>query len=289
MIRRFKDILKILRKPASDKESSIRETIGELIEDETQEQSELSEHEKKLLSNVLSMQELTVEDVAIPRADMVSACIDDSFKQILETYSKTGFSKIPIYGETLDDVLGYLNVQDLLKFAPDFKQPNIQPLIRDVLFVPESMQLMDLLLQMRATRAPMAIVVDEYGGVDGLVTLWDVVQELIGETDDSDSPDSNKNITKMSDGSIIANARMELEDFEAQFGKFLTDAERKEEENDTIGGLITSLVSRVPTRKEIITHPSGIEFEILEADPRRVIRVRVHFKHRKESEGTDAF
>lgn len=288
MIRRFKDILKVLKKPSSDKEGSIRETIGELIEDETQEQSELTEHEKKLLSNVLSMQELTVEDVAIPRADMVSCSIQDSFQHILDTYSKTGFSKLPIYGETLDDVLGYLNVQDLLKFAPEFKETDITPLIREVLFVPESMQLMDLLLQMRATKAPVAIVVDEYGGVDGLVTLWDVVQELIGETDDSDSQDTTKNTTKMSDGSVIANARMELEDFEDEFGPFLTKEEREEEENDTIGGLITSLIGRVPTRKEIITHPSGIEFEILEADPRRIIRVRVHFKNKKEDVPIDA-
>lgn len=164
MIRRFKDILKVLRKPSSDKEGSIRETIEELIDEESEEQSELTEHEKKLLSNVLSMQELTVDDVAIPRADMVSASISDSYLSILELYAKTGYSKFPIYGETLDDVLGYLNIQDLLRFAPDFDKVEIQPLIKEVLFVPESMQLMDLLLQMRATRVQMAIVVDEYGG-----------------------------------------------------------------------------------------------------------------------------
>lgn len=234
------------------------------------------------------MQAMTVDDVAIPRADIVSASVNDSYQAILDLYTKTGFSKFPIYGETLDDVLGYLNVQDLLKFAPDFKEVNVQPLIKEVLFVPESMQLMDLLLQMRATRVPLAIVVDEYGGVDGLVTLWDVVQELIGETDDNVGADASNQVTKLSDGSVIANARMELEDFEIQFGPFLTVEERKEEENDTLGGLITSLIGRVPTRKEIITHPSGIEFEILEADPRRIIRVRVHFKNRKESEASDA-
>jgi magnesium and cobalt transporter len=232
------------------------------------------------------MQELTVDDVAIPRADIVSASIDDSYKAILDLYAKTGYSKFPIHGETLDDVLGYLKVQDLLTFAPDFKKVDIQSLIKEVLFVPESMQLMDLLLQMRATRIHLAIVVDEYGGVDGLVTFWDVVQELIGETDDSDSTDTSNHVTKLSDGSVIANARMELEDFEDEFGKFLTDEERKEEENDTLGGLITSLIGRVPTRKENVTHPSGIEFEILEADPRRIIRVRVHFKNRKENETT---
>lgn len=287
MIRRFKDIMKIIRKPSSEKEGSIRETIEELIEEESQEQSELSEHEKKLLSNVLSMQELTVDDVAIPRADMASASINDSYLTILELYGKTGFSKFPIYGETLDDVLGYLDVQDLLKFAPDFKDVDFKPLIKEVLFVPEYMHLMDLLLQMRATPVPVAIVVDEYGGVDGMVTLWDVVQELIGETDDSDANDTSTHVTKLSDGSVIANARMEIEDFEDEFGPFLTDEEREEEENDTIGGLITSLIGRVPSRKEIITHPSGIEFEILEADPRRIIRVRIHFKHRKESDNTD--
>ncbi len=284
MIRRFKDILKILRKPSSDKEGSIRETIEELIDEESEEQSELTEHEKKLLSNVLSMQELTVDDVAIPRADMVSASVADNYLSILDLYEKSGFSKFPIYGETLDDVLGYLNIQDLLRFAPDFDKVEIEPLIKEVLFVPESMQLMDLLLQMRATRVQMAIVVDEYGGVDGLVTLWDVVQELIGETDDEETADKSTQTTKLSDGSLIANARMELEDFEKEFGPFLTDEEREEEENDTLGGLITSLIGRVPTRKEIIAHPSGIEFEILEADPRRIIRVRVHFKNRKESE-----
>jgi len=275
---------KILRRSSSDKEGSIRETIEELIEEESEEQSQLTEHEKKMLSNVLKMQELTVEDVAIPRADMICASVNDSYKTILELYAKTGYSKVPIYGETLDDVQGYLNVQDLLTFAPDFKTFDIHPLIREVLFVPESMQLMDLLQQMRATRVHLAIVVDEYGGVDGMVTLWDVVEELIGETDDTENTDVSNQVTHLSDGSVIANARMELEDFEEEFGPFLTDEERKEEENDTIGGLITSLIGRVPTRKEIISHPSGMEFEILEADPRRIIRVRVHFKNRLESE-----
>lgn len=282
MLRRFKDILKILRKSSSDKEGSIRETIEELIDDESEEQSELTEHEKKLLSNVLNMQTLTVDDVAIPRADIVSASIHDTYQAILEIYAKTNYSKIPIYRDTLDDVLGYLNVQDLLKFAPDFKDVTLQPLIKEVLFVPESMQLMDLLLQMRATRVQLAILVDEYGGVDGLITLWDVVQELIGETDEPDSGAVNNEVTKLSDGSVIANARMEIEDFEDKFSPFLTKEER-EEENDTLGGLIMSMIGRVPTRKEIISHSSGIEFEILEADPRRIIRVRVYFKNRKDT------
>jgi magnesium and cobalt transporter len=282
VLKRFKDIMKIIRKPSSEKEGSIRETIEELIDEESEQHSELSEHEKKLLSNVLSMQELTVEDVAIPRADMVSASINDSYIAILELYAKKGYAKFPIYGDTVDDMLGYLNVQDLLTFAPDFKDVDIKPLVKEVLFVPESMHLMDLLLQMRATRVPIAIVVDEYGGVDGLVTLWDVVQELIGETDDSDHGDTSNQLTHLSDGSVIASARMKIEEFEKEFGPFLTDEEREEEENDTLGGLITSLIGRVPTRKESISHPSGIEFEILEADPRRIIRVRVHFKNRKE-------
>lgn len=279
--------MKILRKPSSEKEGSIRETIEELIEEESEEQSQLTENEKKMLSNVLKMQELTVDDIAIPRADMVCASVDDDYKKVLELYAENGFSKIPIYGETLDDVQGYLNVQDLLTFAPDFKNVKIKKLVKEVLFVPESMQLMDLLQQMRATRVPLAILVDEYGGVDGMATLWDVVEELIGESDDTENPDASRQITHLSDGSIIASARLELEDFEKEFGLFLTDEERKEEENDTIGGLVTSLIGRVPTRKEVITHPSGIEFEILEADPRKIIRVRVHFKNRIEPETKD--
>lgn len=284
MFRKIKDIARRFKRSSSEKEGSIRETIEELIEEESEQHSELTEHEKKLLSNVLKMQELTVDDVAIPRADMVSVSINDSYLSILELYAKTGLAKFPVYGETVDDMLGYLNIQDLLKFAPDFKSVDIKSLLKEVLFVPEAMQLMDLLLQMRATRVPVAIVVDEYGGVDGLVTLWDVVEELIGETPDEDNDDKSKKLTYLSDGSVIASARMEIEEFEQELGPFLTEEEREEEENDTLGGLIMSLIGRVPIRKESISHPSGIEFEILEADPRRIIRVRVHLKNRKEPE-----
>lgn len=266
-----------------DANSSIREVIEELIEEEaSQEESGLSDQETKMLSNVLKMRELNVEDVMVPRADMIAIHEAADYKEVMQSYQKTGFSRFPVYRDTLDDVIGCINVRDLLTLAPDFEGSDIKSLIKEVLFVPHSMHLIDLLIDMRATRIPMAIVVDEYGGVDGLVTAWNVLEELLGETDETESEEASSQVTHLSDGSSIVSARMELDDFENEFGKFLTDEERLEEENDTVGGLVMSLVGRVPTRKEIIKHPSGIEFEILEADPRRVIRVRVYNKMLKK-------
>lgn len=273
---------------ASPENGSLRETIEELIEEDDESESELRSQEKKLLANVIRMAEMTVDDVMMPRADIIGASIDSSYKDLLQLYSKTGFSRLPIYGDTLDDVIGCINVRDLLTLAPDFADTDLKPLIREVLFVPASMRLIDLFLQMRASRIHMAIVVDEYGGVDGLVTAWDVLQELLGDDDTAESYEAKQNIAKLSDGSSIISARMELEDFEVTFGPILTDKEREDEEYDTVGGLITALVGRVPGRKEVIKHPSGFEFEILEADPRRVIRVRVYDKHYSKRAENDA-
>jgi CBS domain containing-hemolysin-like protein len=174
----------------------------------------------------------------------------------------------------MDDVIGMVHVKDLLvAVTNEDRQDDLAPLLRDVLFVVPSMRVIELLLQMQVSRTHMALVVDEYGGVDGLVTVEDVVEEIIGEMRDEHDNAASPEIVNQEDGSIIASARTHLEDFEERVGFILTEDER--EEIDTVGGLVVSLLGRVPTRGEIITHQSGLEFEVLAGDPRRVHRLRV--------------
>ncbi len=259
-----------------DNDGSVRETIEELIEEGEEGDFSLVHEEKNLLSNVLKLRDLTADDICIPRADIVAAPIDSSFEELVKIFAKSQFARMPIYREGLDDVVGYLHIRDLLACAPEFKKVDYESLMEDVLFVAPSMRLLDLLLQMRATRVPMAIVVDEFGGVDGLVTAWNIIREIIGDLEaDNGSFAAASHMTRMSDGSVLVNARMDIEDFEKKFGSVLTAAERQEEDIDTVGGLVVSLVGRVPAQKEVISHPSGVDFEVLEADPRRVKRLRV--------------
>ena len=187
--------------------------------------------------------------------------------------SETPFTRLPVYHHTLDDLLGHIHVKDIALHAKnsDF---NIRNIIQQVLFVPPSMRLLDLLLQMRSTQIPMAYVVDEYAGVDGLVTSWDIIREILGDLQDDHTPEISSQITSLDDGTYIIDARLLVEDLEERVGKILTDEERQED-IETVGGLIMYLAGRVPDRKEVISHSSGIEFEVLEASPRSITRLRL--------------
>ena len=256
-------------------EPDLKTTLAELVEQQDSgDAPAISPAERQIIENALSLSELTVADVMAPRADIDAVDVAIGVQGAVQKARETYHSRLPVYRGDLDDVIGMVHVKDLLVALTNPEPPtDLAPLLRDVLFVVPSMRAIELLLQMQVSRTHMALVVDEYGGIDGLVTVEDVVEEIVGEMRDEHDPEAAPELVDQPDGTIIADARAFVEDFEDRVGFILTEEER--EEIDTVGGLVVSLLGRVPTRGEIIVHPSGIEFEVLAGDPRRVHRLRI--------------
>jgi len=257
-----------------DAEAMLRDTIEEIIEDRDVPLAPIGAQERTLIANVFKLRELTAYDVMVPRADIVAVANDVSLAQLMKIANREAHSRLPVYRESLDDVIGMVHVKDLLGYWGREKDFKLEDVLRKVLFVAPSMRVLDLLLEMRKTRLHMALVVDEYGGVDGLVTIEDLVEEIVGEIEDEHDVDEGPRLVAQPDGSFIADARLPIGDFEERVGPVLTPEER-EEDIDTLGGLLVAHAGYLPARGEIITHPSGYEFEVLEADPRRLKRLRV--------------
>ncbi len=252
---------------------TLRQTIEEYIEDDSNidDETSTSSHEKTLISNILKLRDLCAADVMIPRADIIGLNHDCSQEDIFALLSEKQYSRLPVYKETLDNVVGCIHVKDILATLSKGESLEIDKLVRDVPIVSPSIHVLDLLLEMRISRKHMALVVDEYGGIDGLITIGDLIEDIVGEIDDEHDPDDHPEIITQSDGTILADARVDLDMFEEQFGEVLTNEERHE--NDTLGGLVFFLAGRVPARGEVLKHETGMKFEILEADPRRVSRI----------------
>lgn len=266
-------------------ETDIRTTLAELVDqqDASSDTPAITPAERRIIENSLNLTELTVSDVMAPRADIDAIDASVGVAGAIEKARETYHSRLPVYRGDLDDVIGMVHVKDLLVALADEKETpeDLAPLLRDVLFVVPSMRATELLLQMQVSRIHMALVVDEYGGIDGLVTVEDVVEEIVGEMRDEHDPEATQEMVDQPDGAIICDARTFLEDFEERVGYVLSEEER--EEYDTVGGLIVAQIGRVPTRGEIIVHDSGIEFEVLAGDPRRVHRLRVRNLPEKET------
>ena len=258
-------------------EANWRDTIEELIEDTPGPETMIAAHERTLLSNILRFKDLTAIDVMIPRADIVAVEVETPVSEVLALLAKRAHSRLPVYREGLDDIVGMLHIKDLLASLansdPDGDQGGIQGLLRDVLIVAPSMPVVDLLLEMRETRQQMALVVDEFGGIDGLITIEDLVEEIVGEIEDEHDVDAAPQIVQRPDGSYLADARLPIEEFEEALGPVVDDDER--EDIDTLGGLVFSIAGRIPARGELLRHPVGLEFEVVDADPRRIRRLRV--------------
>jgi CBS domain containing-hemolysin-like protein len=254
-------------------EGDLRQDIEELIEEHQQEEP-IDPHERRLLTNILKLHELTAAEIMVPRADIVAVAEDTPFEQATQQMMEQGHSRVPVYRDTLDDVIGMLHVKDMMPYAVDGKTVSLRQIVRKVLFVAPSLPVLDLLLQMRLSRVHMALVIDEFGGIDGLVTIEDVIEQIVGEIEDEHDDADRPKIIARPDGSIIADARTPLLSLEGQILPAELMAEL-EEGVTTLGGLVTMLAGKVPGRNEIIRHPSGIEFEVLDADPRRVKRLRV--------------
>lgn len=226
---------------------------------------------------MLNLRRMSLEDVAIPKAEIIAVSQDIKKDDLVQVFRETGLSRIPVFKDTLDTPTGLVHLKDFaLKhgFSGNGGRFSIQKLLRPLLFAPPSMPIGVLLQKMQGERIHMALVVDEYGGVDGLVTLEDLVEQVIGEIEDEHDLEEDKFWTKETDNCYLALSRTPLEDFEAEIGMKLVDT-AEDEEIDTLGGLMFLLAGHVPARGEVIVHPLGPEFEVVDADPRRIKRLRV--------------
>jgi len=260
-------------------EHSLRDSIAELVQeaaDATQapgEQPELDRHERLLIANVLRLRETTADDVMVPRADIVAVRSDVTLAQTIELTRNDGHSRLPVYREQLDDVIGMVHIKDVFAYVGRPEAFSLEAILRKPLLVAPQIPVLDLLLQMRMQRIHLALVVDEYGGIDGLVTIEDLVETITGDIADEHDDVEAPMITERQDGALDLNARLSIEDFEHKVGPILTQDER-DADIETVGGLVFTLAGRVPTRGEVISHPSGLEFRVLDSDPRRIRRLR---------------
>jgi magnesium and cobalt transporter len=272
---RLRQFLRLIRRPRNG--DTLRETIDEMIEEEPAAESpgdDLGAHERTLIGNILRVHDRAAADVMVPRVDIVALDVETPFREVVGSMVEQGHSRVPVYRETLDDVIGFVHVKDILAPATQRSEPKLAPLLRKVLFVAPSIPILDLLVQMRQARTHIAMVVDEFGGIDGLVTIEDVIEEIVGEIEDEHDVTDGPSLVERPDGTLLADARAPIEALELREGIKLRPP-GAEEEVDTLGGLVSSLAGRVPKRGEVIPHPAGIEFEVLDADPRRIARLRI--------------
>ena len=262
-----------------DDSAKLRESLEEVIEESDAGYRALASEERSMMLNILNFGELTVADIMVPRADIIGVEVSTPLDDLVCMFRDAQHSRLPVYRESLDNPVGMVHIKDLigLAVAEGEGSPHpktIQDIRRDVLFVPPSMPVVNLLVKMQATRVHLALVIDEYGGTDGLASIEDLVEQIVGDIEDEHDTEEAQHLVDRGDGEFDASARADLEELEKRIGKKLAD-EEDAEEIDTIAGLVFSLVGRVPQRGEIVKHPAGIEFEVLEADPRRLRRLRI--------------
>ncbi len=259
--------------------ASIRDDIEDALED-TGADSVFSVQERSMMRNVLGLHELRVEDIMVPRADVVAVGLQMTLSEVLGVFREAGHSRLPVHGDTLDDARGMIHIRDFVEILAAGgagaleRSVETSEVTRSVLFVPPSMQALDLLVKMQASRTHMALVIDEYGGTDGLVTIEDIVEMIVGDIEDEHDEDEDPLIEREDDGTFLADGRAALDDVSAALGVDLTLGDDAEE-IDTIGGLVTMLCGHLPLRGEIVTGNPDFQFEILDADPRRVKRLRI--------------
>ncbi len=293
--------------------SSLRESLAGALDEAVGVASDpFSAKERSMLRNVLGLRDLRVDDVMVPRADIDAVETDVSIADLIKEFREAGHSRLPVYKETLDEPVGMVHIKDVLGWMTehallpeeDMARRKAKPaggldmrriplktslaeaaLTRQVLYVPPSMPAVDLLVKMQATRIHLAIVVDEYGGTDGLVSIEDLVEEIVGEIEDEHDEESAPMIVPTDDGGFIADARAPIEEVSKILGAELEIGDLVED-IDTLGGLVFDRAGHVPVRGELVAFPGGYEFEILDADPRRIKRVRIHRRAADASRGS---
>jgi CBS domain containing-hemolysin-like protein len=293
-------------------DSSLRESLEDVIESHGKDNGgeAIKAEAKSMMLNLISFAELRVDDVMVPRADIVAVPESATMRELLDRFTGANHSRLPVYRETLDDTSGMVHIKDVVRWMlvkgarrkkksvkDDTKPASLSltaadlstsvkdaGVMRELLFVPPSMPASDLLVKMQATHIHMAIVVDEYGGTDGLVSIEDLVEEIVGDISDEHDIDEGQMVREAGPGLYVADARVGIDELEQLLGvDFLPD--ERDQDADTLGGLIFSMMGRVPVRGELIRHESGVEFEVLEADPRRVKRIRIHTHSQPEESG----
>lgn len=259
---------------------AMRESLEEVLEESDLDRI-LSEQERRMLANLFKVGELRVDDVMVPRADIVAVEESTPVEEIVKLFREAQHSRLPTFRETLDDPTGLVHIKDVLGLIVQqgdhsfcWSTESISKIKRPVLFVPPSMPVLDLLLKMQTAHMQLALVIDEYGGTDGLVSIEDLIEEIVGDIADEHDEEAPR-VRGDGPGAFIADARIDLEDFRKTTGLALGLEDEDAQDIDTLGGLAIYLLGRVPQRGEIIAHPKGYEFEVLEADPRRVKRLRI--------------
>ena len=279
---------------------SVRDDIEDALEG-ADTNADFTPQERAILKNVLALHDVRVADVMVPRADIIALASDTPLGEALALFRTAGHSRLPVFGETLDDPQGMIHIRDFVDFlasepkfglapptpgAPPVERASgvevgmsmplsAAPILRPLLYAPPSMPALDLLVKMQAAHTHMALVIDEYGGTDGLVSIEDVVEAIVGDIEDEHDEAERPHVAPAPDGSFIVEARASLEDVSEAVG-FDFSALPDAEDVDTIGGLITAIAGRVPGRGEIVAGPEAFEFEVLDADPRRVKRLKIH-------------
>lgn len=261
-----------------ESEATLREEIEEALESHEGEApivGDLSPIERQMLKNLLHFGESTVSDIAVTRGDIVAVSSTSSFDELVQAFADAGHSRLPVYEGSLDSVIGMIHIKDVFALKVGGAEPpaDIRTLMRTPLYVPESMGVLDLLARMRAERVHLAIVVDEFGGTEGLVSIEDVVEEIVGEIEDEHDEEARGTLVRIEDGIWEADARTELDEVAQVVDARLADVE---EDVDTLGGLAFVLAGHVPQVGEILEHPSGWRLEITDRDKRRVNRLRLH-------------
>jgi CBS domain containing-hemolysin-like protein len=273
------EFVRRLRGLFAKRRETLRERVEELIE--TPEAGAtgadvpaLDRHERVLLANVLQLRGATAYDVMVPRADIIALPVDLSLSQAMAAIQREGHSRYPVYQGQLDEVLGMVHIKDIIAAVGREGEFSLRAALRKPLFIVPSVPVLDLLLRMRQERVHMALVVDEYGGIDGLVTIEDLVETIVGDIADEHDEEGAPQILERGEGLWEVDARAPIAAFEERLGPVLTEEERGAD-IDTVGGLVFTLAGRVPARGEIFSHPSGLEFRVLDADARRIRRLRV--------------
>jgi CBS domain containing-hemolysin-like protein len=263
-----------------DSEPTLREEIEEAIDEAEESQGsgnaagDLTPTERQMLRNLLHFGEQTAGDICVTRGDIMAVPSTISFEDLIRAFADAGHSRLPVYGESLDEVVGMVHIKDVFIANVDAsKERALAALMREPLFVPESMGVIELLARMRSQRIHLAIVVDEFGGTEGLVTIEDVVEEIVGEIEDEHDEAEGGMLTMLDEGLWEADARVELEELAESIDPRLSS---KDDEVDTLGGLVFLLAGHIPAKGECVTHPSGWKLEAVDSDPRKIIRVRLH-------------
>jgi len=264
----------------SNQKEGLKNVIEDLIDENKSSTEKIDDGTKNIFKNVINLSDKCIEDVMIPRADIDAVSSDIKIDKLIVFINKTKHSRIPVFQDNLDKIIGMIHIRDLFeKVNNKKKKDNLslsKTITRKILFSSPSMKILDLLLKMRSEQIHMSIVVDEFGGTNGLVTIEDLVEEIVGEIKDEHDFEEIEEIKKISKKTYDVSARLPVEDLEKKIGGYFTDEEK--EDIDTVGGLVFNLLGKIPSRGEVINHKSGLEFTIRDADTRKIKRILVNVK-----------